>query len=285
MTDVSAKEIAALRRVTGAGMLDCKRALEESDGDLDRAKTWLREKGLAAAAKRTGREATEGAVEVAVEGSRGAIVEITCETDFVAKGPEVADLLDLLARQVLDGSADDLAQQPYDADPSQTVHEAVQALAANVRENVGVGRVARFETTDGVLDGYKHVQSDRGVIGVLVEVHGVGPADGRAREVAHQLALHIASAAPGWVRRDDVPADVVESERQVLETLTRNEGKPEQAIPKIVEGRLNGFFSENVLLEQKFVREPKSSVGAYVEGALGPEATVSRFARVRVGED
>ena len=141
-----------------------------------------------------------------------------------------------------------------------------------------------FETTDGLLDGYKHLQSGRGTIGVLVELAGVDPSDARAKEIAHDIALHVASAAPRWVTRDDVPADVVEKERLVLEELTRNEGKPDNAIPKIVEGRLNGFYKENVLVDQAFVREAKTTVGKLL-GELGKDATVRRFARVKIGED
>jgi elongation factor Ts len=127
------------------------------------------------------------------------------------------------------------------------------------------------------------VQNERGTIGVLVELGGVERGDARAREVAHDVALHIASAAPAYVSRDDVPADVVQQERETFEALTRNEGKPEQAVPKIVEGRLHGFFKDTVLLEQGFVREPKTTIGRLL-GDIGPDATVRRFARVKIGE-
>ena len=135
-----------------------------------------------------------------------------------------------------------------------------------------------------MLDGYKHVQNGRGTIGVLVDIGGVDPADAKAQEVAHDLALHIASAAPRYLSRDDVPADLVAKEREVLEELSRNEGKPENALPKIVEGRINGFYKDIVLLEQPFVRDPKTTVGKLVDG-LGSGASVRRFARVKIGED
>jgi elongation factor Ts len=160
----------------------------------------------------------------------------------------------------------------------------VKQLGAKVGENVELGRVARYQAADGIVDGYKHVQSDRGSIGVLVELGGVEASDARAREIAHDVALHVASAAPQYVTRDDVPADVVDKERAVLEELTRNEGKPEQAVPKIVAGRLNGFYKSVVLLEQPFVREPKTTVGKLL-GELGAEATVRRFVRIQVGEE
>ena len=138
--------------------------------------------------------------------------------------------------------------------------------------------------SDGLIEGYKHLQNDRGTIGVLVEISGVDPSDPKAVEIGHDIALHIASAAPRWVNREDVPADVIEAERAVLENLTRNEGKPEQAIPKIVEGRIGGFYKDNVLLEQGFVRDPKVAVGSLLSG-LGTGAKVTRFTRVKVGEE
>ncbi len=141
-----------------------------------------------------------------------------------------------------------------------------------------------FETSDGLLDGYKHPQFDRYTIGVLVELGGVDRDDPKARAMAHDVALHVASAAPRYRTRGEVPAEVVERERAVLEERTRNEGKPDAAVPKIVEGRLNAFYKETVLVEQAFVREPKQTVGDLV-AALGPDAAVRRFARVKIGED
>ncbi len=283
MPDISAKDVAALRKVSGAGMMDCKRALEESGGDLEAAKTWLREKGLAAAGKRAGRAAQQGAVDVFVDAGIGAVVELTCETDFVAKGEGFKSTVATLARQVAE-QGEDIASKPYAGDPSETVDDMVKGMAGTLGENIGLGRVARFEVSGGLIEGYKHIQSERGTIGVLVELTGVDPSDPKAVEIGHDVALHIASAAPRWVSRDDVPADVIEAERAVLENLTRNEGKPEQAIPKIVEGRIGGFYKENCLLEQGYVRDPKVTVGSLLSG-LGAEAKVSRFVRVKVGEE
>src|SRR2546421_2614721 len=281
MAEISAKDIAALRKQTGAGMLDCRTALQETGGDIDAAKDWLRTKGLAGAAKRAGREPQDGAVEVTVEGNVGAIVELNCETDFVAKGAEFRGMVAALTKIVAEQGDDDLESRPYEGG---TVGEAVKQLGATLGENVGIGRVARIESADGIVDGYKHVQNERGTIGVLVELGGINPSDGRAQEVAHDVALHIASAAPQYVTRDDVPADVLEKERSVLEELTRNEGKPEQAVPKIVEGRLNGFYKNTVLVEQPFVRDPKTTVGKLV-GELGKDATIRRFVRIQVGAE
>jgi elongation factor Ts len=281
MADVSAALVAELRKATGAGMLDCKNALVESGGDIEAAKEWLRKKGLAGAAKRAGRSAEDGAVEVLVEDGVGAIVELTAETDFVAKGTDFGSTVSRLARIAVDEGSDELHELELDGG---TVGEHVTQLAARLGENIALGRVVVYESGDGILDGYKHVQNLRGTIGVLVEVAGVDREDPKAREVTHDLALHIASAAPRWLTRDDVPSDVVDKEREVFEELTRNEGKPENAIPKIVEGRLSGFYKENVLLEQPFVRDPKTTIGKLVSD-LGADAVVRRFARVKVGEE
>jgi elongation factor Ts len=280
MAEFSAKDVAALRKQTGAGMMDCKKALDECNGDMDAAKDWLREKGLAGV-DRPGRTASQGAVDVVVDGNVGAVVELNCETDFVAKGGEfrqtVADLAKLVAKEGESG----LLDRPFG---DSTVGEAIAQLGAKVGEKVELGRVVRYETTDGVIDGYKHVQTERGVIGVLVELGGVDPGDAKAREVAHDIALHVASAAPRYTSRGDVPPDALDKERAVLEALTRNEGKPDDKIPQIVEGRLKGFYQDYVLTEQVFVRDPKTTIGKLV-ASLGSDAAVRRFARVKVGEE
>jgi elongation factor Ts len=281
MADFSAADVAALRKATGAGMMDCKTALEESGGDIEAAKDILRKKGLAGANKRAGRAADQGAIDVVVEGGVGAIAELTAETDFVAKGADFTETVAKLARLAVEGGKDELAELEFEG---TTVGEHVTQLAAKLGENVALGRIIVFETADGVLDGYRHVQNDRGTIGVLVELGGVDASDAKAKEVAHDVALHVASAAPRWLSRDDVPADVIEKERAVLEELTRNEGKPENALEKIVEGRLNGFYKESCLLEQGFVKEPKTTIKKVVE-SLGASAEVRRFARVKIGED
>ncbi len=281
MAEISAKDVAALRKQTGAGMMDCKAALAECDGDMDAAKDWLREKGKAGAPKRDGRSADQGAVDVAIEGGVAALVELNCETDFVAKGPQFKDLVVRLVQLVLREGDTGLADAKFDG---STVGEEITGLAATIGEKVELGRVARFESSDGVLDAYKHIQNERGVIGVLVELGGVDRSNAKAIEVAHDLALHIASAAPRYVRRADVPASEVEHERAILEAQTREEGKPEQAIGKIVEGKLGGYFKQVVLMEQPFVREPKTTIASLV-GSLGDGAVVRRFVRVKIGED
>ena len=281
MADISAKDVAALRKATGAGMMDCKRALEESDGDIEAAKDWLRKKGLAGAGKRADRAADQGAVEVVVDGTAGAVVELNCETDFVAKGADFQNVLGELTALVAAQGDTDIANQSFEG---ATVGETITQMGAKLGERIELGRIARYESTDGILDVYKHVQNDRGTIGVLVELGGVDPTNADARAVAHDIALHIASAAPRYVSKDDVPADALEKEREVLTELTRNEGKPEDAIEKIVTGRLNGFYKDYCLLEQGFVKEPKTTIAKLV-GGLGGDASVRRFVRIKVGED
>jgi elongation factor Ts len=282
--EISAKDVAALRKITGAGMMDCKKALQENGGDIEAAKNWLREKGIAGAAKQAGREANEGAIEVRVEGNVGALVELNCTTDFVAKGDVFKEALAKLIGIVIEQGDADLGSKQIDG---ESVDDFVKGLAGSLGENIQLGRVVRFESADGLLDAYKHVQNERGKVGVLVELGGVDRSSPQAQEVAHDVALHIASAAPRFVSRDDVPADVIEHERKIYETQAREEGKPEQAWPKIIEGKLNGFYKANpggALVDQAFVKDQKSTVGALV-GGLGGDAAVRRFARVKIGEE
>jgi elongation factor Ts len=285
MAEISAKDVAALRKVTGAGMMDCKKALEETNGDLEAAKSWLREKGIAGAAKRAGRDADQGAVEVRVEGNRAVIVELNCETDFVAKGSDFQDALAKLTDLVVEQGDNDLAAKSVDG---ESVDEMVKGLSGKLGEKIELGRVARFETTDGLLDSYKHVQQERGTIGVIVELGGVDPSSAQAREVAHDIALHIAnkSTAPRYVTRDEFPADVVETERAFHEKQTREEGKPEAAWPRIIEGKMTGFFKGQggALLDQAFVKDNKVTIAALLK-TLGADAQVRRFARIEIGQD
>ena len=281
MADISAKDVAALRKMTGAGMMDCKRALLENDGDFERAKDWLREKGIAGAAKREGRAADQGAVEVLVTDDVGAVVELNCETDFVAKGDAFGRALAALTRLVVDEGDTDTGAKKIDG---ETVDDYVKGLSGTLGEKIELGRVFRFATTDGLLDGYKHLQNERGTVGVLVELGGVDRGAARAREVAHDVALHIASAAPRYVTRDEVPPEVVARERDIYEAQTREEGKPEQAWPKINEGKMNGFYKSVVLLEQSFVKDNKQTIETVVK-SLGADAHVRGFARVKIGEE
>jgi elongation factor Ts len=244
-------------------MMDCKKALEETGGDMEAAKQWLREKGLAASAKRDDRENTQGVVTLKVDGNVGAIVKLKCETDFVAGSDqfkaEAETLADLVLAKGVDAVTDRSAQ--------------LEELKIVLKEKIELGEVVRIEAAPGnVLDSYAHIQGGRGVNGVLVEL------EGGSQELAHDIAVHIAFARPKYLRRDDVPAEEIDSERATLETITRNEGKPEQAIPKIVEGRLGGFFKDVVLLEQPYAKDDKQSISQVLGGA-----SIVRFAQVEIG--
>jgi elongation factor Ts len=259
----SAQDVQALRRATGVGMLDAKRALQETDGDTEAAALWLREKGLADKVKRQDRDAADGAVGAVRDHSVVALVELRCETDFVAKTPDFVALADELAELVAAEGESAIAARQGDID----------RLGTTLKENVSVGRVARLEAKDGeVIDLYLHQQAGRGVNGVGVVLRG------GTEELAHEVSLNIAFSRPTYLRREDVPADEVAAERKTLETITRNEGKPEAAMEKIVEGRLNGWFKERVLLDQPYVQDEKRSV-ADLLGA----AEVVAFAQVVIG--
>ncbi|HET6793523.1 MAG TPA: translation elongation factor Ts [Acidimicrobiales bacterium] len=264
MASFTAKDVQTLRRATGAGMMDAKKALEENNGDMEEAGKWLREKGLASSAKRADRENTQGAVAVESAGSASAIVELRCETDFVAKSTDFVELVEDLARLVAAKGEDAVAERQSD----------VEGLNVTLKENIQLGRVVRFEAgADSVVDSYLHVQNGRGVNAVIVEVAGGD------QELAHDIAVHVAFARPTYLTREEVPEELVAEERATLESISRNEGKPEAALPKIVEGRLNGWFKERVLLEQDYVRDEKQTI----KGLLGG-ATIRRFAQVVVGQ-
>jgi elongation factor Ts len=244
-------------------MMDCKKALQETDGDMDAAKQFLREKGLAASAKRDDRDNDQGVVAIKVDGNVGAIVQLKSETDFVAGSDqfkdEAAQLVDLVFAKGVEAVAERRAE--------------LEELKITLKEKIELGDVVQMVAADGnVIGHYEHVQGGRGVNGVLVEMSGAGD------ELAHDIAVHIAFARPEYLTRDEVPADAVEAERQTLTTLTINEGKPEQAVPKIVEGRLNGFFKDICLLEQPYAKDDKQSV-AQVIG----DAAIVRFAQVEIG--
>lgn len=264
MADFSAKDVQKLRQATGAGMMDAKKALEENGGDMEDAAQWLREKGLAKVAKLGDRENAQGTVAVVVDGQVGAIVELKCETDFSAKADDFVSLVQDLADVVVAKGTEATAE----------LADRLDALKVAKRENIELGRVIRFEAADGnILDSYQHVQDGRGVNAVLVELAG------GSRELAHDVAVHIAFAKPPFLTRDEVPADEVEKERANLEAITKAEGKPEQAWPKIIEGRLTAWYKERVLLEQGYVKDDKQSIAQL----LG-DAELVRFAQVYIGD-
>ena len=268
----SAQDVKKLRDSTGVGMMDAKKALVENDGDFEAATTWLLEKGLAKSAERSDRENTEGAVAVGTAGRVASLVLVKSETDFVAKSPDftkfVQDLADAVAAEG-EGAAAGLQGR-------------LDELKISLKENLEIGDVVRYEPAEGnQLDAYLHVQNERGVNGVLVEV------EGGSAELAHEIALHIAFAKPSVLSRDEVPAAEVEAQREILLNITKEEGKPEQAWPKIVEGRINGWYARvgepgkpgGALLDQPWTSDEKQTVTQ----AIG-SAKIVRFAQVLIGK-
>jgi elongation factor Ts len=277
MAEVTASLVKALRDKTGAGMMDCKNALAEADGDLDAAIEILRLKGVKDAGKRATRTAGNGLVTAKLDGnSGGVLVELNCETDFVAKNEQFHELAAKIANAALANKvADRLALLTTTAEQGKTVEQLIEDASTSIREKMELGRYARLE--GGYVTSYLH-RSDRDLpptLGVLVQL------DKPNEDVAKDLAQQIAAMRPQYVTRDEVPADVSEKERRIAEQITREEGKPEQAIPRIVEGRLGAFFKDVVLVEQAFVKEPKQTVTQVLKAG---GVTVRGFARFQVGQ-
>jgi len=278
MANYTVADIQALRERTGAGMLDVKKALDEAEGDLDKAVDVLRVKGLKGVSKREGRSASEGLVITHIAaggaGQVGTLIELNSETDFVAKNDKFVRLAETVLKAVVDGGAADIDAALAAPLEGKTVKDFIDENAGVLGEKIVLRRVARIEAPVVVDYLHKTNKDLPAQVGVLVG------SDAKAGEVARDIAMHIAAYSPLYLSRDEVAADVVENERRVAEETSRNEGKPEAAMPKIIEGRMNGFFKENVLPEQAFAKDPKTTVGKVVE-ATGGE--VVAFARFRVG--
>jgi len=275
MANYTAADIKALRQQTGAGMLDVKKALDEADGDKARAVELLRIKGLKGVTKRESRSATNGLVAAQAQDGVGTLVEVNCETDFVAKGERFLALADRVLEQAVRTGAGDvgtlLASKLEDG---RTVKELLDDANATIGEKIEVRRVTRLEGDNVVSYLHKTSPDLPAQIGVLVVTEG---GDG---QVARDVAMHVAAFAPTVLHRHEIPADTVENERRVAEATAKEEGKPEAALPRIVEGRLNGFFKDQVLTEQPFAKDQKKSV-AQVLTEAGAEAKA--FVRFRVG--
>src|SRR6201986_3170341 len=277
MANFTAADVKRLRDQTGAGILDCRNALQEADGDLNAAVEILRLKGVKDAGKRATRTAGNGLVTAELAGhSAGVLVELNCETDFVAKTDLFQQVAGEIAKAALaSGAADRLALLSTEVRPGQTAEQVIEEASASLKEKIEVGRFARFE--GGYVTAYLH-RSDAALpptLGVLVQI------DQDNADVAKDLAQQVAAMRPLYTSRDDVPADVVEKERRIAEQITREEGKPEQAIPRIVDGRVNAFYKDVVLVEQAFVKEQKKTIKQVLADA---GVTVRGFARFQVGQ-
>jgi elongation factor Ts len=287
VAEISAAAVKDLRDRTGAGMMDCKKALADAGGDLEKATTLLRERGLAKAAKREGRETAEGTVALALAGTAGAIVEMGCETDFVARTDEFQRIARVVAEvAAADPKAGDVEGLGAAAMEGETVAARIAAAAGKLGENVVLKRVARLEAPDGLVGGYVHAG---GKLGVLVGMRTTARREA-AEAVAKDIAMHVAAADPSPVSvdRSGVPAELVERERELFSKQAAQSGKPEKVIEKIVEGRINKFYSEVALLEQPFVKDPDGTIQELLDKTgkeLGAALAVTGFVRFRLGAD
>lgn len=270
MANYTAADVKRLRELTGAGMMDCKNALVETEGDFDKAVEALRIKG----AKDVGKRAERATAEGLVAAKDGALIELNCETDFVAKNDEFQTLANQVVEAAVASKAADVDALKAASTGDGTVEEAIAALSAKIGEKLELRRVATF---GGTVETYLHRRSADlpPAVGVLVEYTGDGA------EAAHTVALQIAALKARYLTRDDVPAEVVATERRIAEETAKAEGKPEQALPKIIEGRVNGFFKDTVLLEQSSVSDSKKTVKALLDEA---GVTITRFVRFEVGQ-
>ncbi len=281
MADISAALVKELREKTGAGFMDCKKALAESGGDLEKAIDYLRKKGLAGAAKKAGREASEGLVAAAVaEGGRsGALLEVNCETDFVARTPDFKAFVDEVAgwAALTPGAEMRLAADWEDR---------LTGLIARLGENMVLRRAARFESADGhgLVGEYVHAG---GKLGVLIELAVEGTSPSRFAPLAHDLAMHAVAANPSYVRRDEVPKAELDREREIYRAQALETGKPEKVLDRIVEGKLEKFFGDVCLLEQAFTKDSEKTVEEVLKAAGkagGGQVAVRRFVRFQLGE-
>lgn len=274
MAQINAALVKELRERTGAGMMDCKKALTAVEGDMDKAIDFLREKGLAAAAKKAGRIAAEGVVGsfVSTDGKIGAIVEVNCETDFVAKTDGFKALVEKIAAHIVATKPADVEALLASELDGQTVEALVTASVAKIGEKISVRRFALYEAPEGVVAAYIH---GGGKIGVIVELKG-----GNA-ELGKDVAMHVAAANPSYLERSQVPAAELEHEKEVLSEQAKNEGKPEKIIEKMVMGRINKYYKEVCLVDQEFVKDPDQTVGKLVKAA---GAEVLAFSRFQLGE-
>lgn len=282
----TAQDVKKLREMTSCGMMDCKKALTETDGDMDKAVEYLREKGLATAAKKAGRIASEGMVESFVFDNAGVVVEVNSETDFVAKNEEFQKFVHAVAQTIADHNPADVEalKELSLSGANQTVVEALTEKIATIGENMNIRRFERFE---GVNQAYIH---GGGRIGVLVNFE-IADADKAASsefvEMAKNVAMQIAAAAPQYVKEEEVPAEVVEKEKEILKAQALNEGKPEAIVDKMVAGRIQKFYKEICLVDQPYVKDPDMTVGKYVDSVakeLGTTISISKFARLEKGE-
>ncbi len=287
---ITTADIKQLRELTGAGILDCKKALQESNGDVDQAIEFLRKKGLAAASKKASREANEGLVsaQVSADGQVGVLVEVNCETDFVARTADFQTFVDAVVRQVAANASLDnveaLLNAPFIDNQNNTLSQQLTENIAKLGENMQIRRVARYQLqSGGMLDSYIHIG---GRVGVLLEVAG-GSADNHSfASLAHDLALHIAAAAPQYITETEIPAEAAEAERNIYRAQLAEDKKPDDIKERIIDGKLKKWQSQVVLMQQEFVKDSNLTIAQLLKQhskELGGEISVRRFARFELG--
>ena len=273
-------DVIALRQKTGAGVLDCKKALTETNGDMEKAVDFLREKGIATAAKKASRIAAEGIVAAKVEGNTGVLVEVNCETDFVAKGDQYKAFVDGVADYVLKNDVKDV-----EALIESKKEETIEATA-KIGEKIAIRRFAKYTAENGVIESYIHMG---GKVGVLVEIDGC--TCDATHELAHDIALQIAAAKPLYIKTEEVPAEVIDHEKEILIAQIKNDpklaNKPQQIIEKMVEGKVGKYYDENCLLKQAFVKDPSLTIEQVLKNfnaKAGKTLSIARFTRFEMGE-
>ena len=285
-TAISADQVKKLREQTGAGMMECKNALTEANGDFEEANTILRKRGLASAAKKAGRMASEGLVanRVSPDHASGILAEVNCESDFVARTPDFQQVMQDVLAEI--DKAGDAANDAWLKDPQGPVVKRLTPVIAKLGENMTVSRVVRY-AGQGYVGQYIHLG---GKLGVMVEFGGVSPEVAKREEfqaLVKEIAMQIAAASPTYVTREAVPAEILEKERAIYRAQMENSGKPANVLEKIIEGKLGSFYGQVVLPDQASIRDPKMTVKDVIAAAtkaLGAQLSVSRFARLKVGE-
>ncbi len=290
MAEITAALVKSLRESTGAGMMDCKKALNETGGDMEAAVDWLRKKGLAAAAKKAGRTAAEGLVAILADGPKGAVVEMNAETDFVARNDQFQAFVTALAPLAIeaDGDLDKMKALPFPGGEGRTVEEQVTHQIATIGENMNLRRISALSVDQGVVAAYMHnaVKPGLGKIGVLVALKSAAdPA--KLEDLGRQVAMHVAAASPKYAFISEVDAEALDRERSVLTEQAKASGKPDNIIEKMVEGRLRKFYEEVVLVEQIFVMDNETKISKVLEKAgkeLGSPIELVGFTRFQLGE-
>jgi elongation factor Ts len=287
---ITTADIKQLREITGAGILDCKKVLQETDGNIDQAVELLRKKGLAAAAKKSSREANDGLVAASVSdnGKTGVLVEVNCETDFVARTDDFKAFVESIVRQVMENDAldnvDALLAAPFIDNNSKTVSDHLTETIAKLGENIVIRGVARFELAgDGMLDSYIHIG---GRVGVLVDVVGGSAKNDAFADLVHDIALQIAAAAPQYLTEADIPEEAAEAERNIYRAQIAEDNKPDNIKERIIEGKLKKWYSQVTLLNQEFVKDPDLTIAQLLKQqskSLGNDVTIRRFARFELG--